>query len=123
MRTIQQPPLLTGSLVLTDQEDIANVTDTASLSASCDSNKMLLGEGDKLGPLDPDIISHTNPLATMGKHRRKIIAIRDVDPGSGSGASGYRELSYSESYHEAFLAQPIGTELRNVQSEMQIQWG
>ena len=122
MRTIQQPTLLNGSLVLTDQEDIANVTDTASLSASCDSNKMLLGEGDKLGPLGPDIISHTNPLSTMGKHRRKIIAIRDVDSGSGSGVSGssaqgYRELSYSESYHEAFLAKPIGTELRNVQRD------
>ena len=78
MRTIQQPPLLTGS------QDIANVTDTASLSASCDSSKMLLGEGDKLGTLGPDIISHTNPLSTMGKHRRKIIAIRDVDTSSGA---------------------------------------
>ena len=77
MRTIQQPPLLTGS------QDIPNVTDTASLSASCDSSKMLLGEGDKLGSLGPDIISHTNPLSTMGKHRRKIIAIRDVDTSSG----------------------------------------
>ena len=120
MRTIQQPTLLSGSLILpSDQEDIANVTDSASLSTSCDSKKMLLGEGDKLAPLGPDIISHTAPLSTMGKHRRKIIAIRDVDA-SGSGASGslgaqgYRELSYSESYHEAFLAQPIGTESRIV---------
>ena len=78
MRTIQQPPLLTGS------QDIANVTDTDSLSTSCDSSKMLLGEGDKLGTLGPDIISHTNPLSTMGKHRRKIIAIRDVDTSSGA---------------------------------------
>ena len=37
---------------------------------------------------------------------------------SGSlSAQGYRELSYSESYHEAFLTQPIGAGLRNVQRD------
>ena len=77
MRTIQQPTILTGSLVLSEQEDMAAL-DSASLSTSCDSSKLLLGEDrdrDKLAARGPDIISHTDPLSSLGKHRRKIIAI------------------------------------------------
>ena len=75
MRTIQQPTILTGSLVLSEQEDMAAL-DSASLSTSCDSSKLLLGEDrDKLALRGPDIISHTDPLSSLGKHRRKIIAI------------------------------------------------
>ena len=75
MRTIQQPTILTGSLVLSEQEDMAAL-DSASLSTSCDSSKLLLGEDrDKLTARGPDIISHTDPLSSLGKHRRKIIAI------------------------------------------------
>ena len=71
--------------------------DTDSLSGSCDSKAMLVcGEGAGAGQLKG------------GKHRRKIIAIPVGGAGEGGAAQGYRELGFSESYHEAFLAKPIG---------------
>ena len=71
--------------------------DTDSLSGSCDSKAMLVGgEGAGAGQLKG------------GKHRRKIIAIPVGGAAEGGAAQGYRELGFSESYHEAFLAKPLG---------------
>ena len=69
--------------------------DTDSLSGSCDSKAMLVG-GEGAGQLKG------------GKHRRKIIAIPVGGAAEGGAAQGYRELGFSESYHEAFLAKPLG---------------
>lgn len=93
-----QPTKLNGSLVLTDQEEIGHI-DSDSFSNS--DSKNISDDTEKL--VGPDIISHTNGLSM--KHRRKIIAI-PVDKGDHA-PQGYRELSYSESYHEAFLTQPL----------------
>ena len=77
--------------------------DTDSLSGSCDSKAMLVGgEGAGAGQLKG------------AKHRRKIIAIPVGGAGEGGAAQGYRELGYSESYHEAFLAKPIGEYASNL---------
>ena len=73
--------------------------DTDSLSGSCDSKAMLVGgEGAGAGA----------GQLKGAKHRRKIIAIPVGGAGEGGAAQGYRELGFSESYHEAFLAKPIG---------------
>ena len=74
---------MSGSLLLTDQEDLLSVTTSES--------KTLLADCERLGVAGPDII----PLPL--KHRRKIIAIpvsSGCREGGGSGSpQAYRELS------------------------------
>ena len=70
-----QPPILSGSLVLTDQEDLMSVTTSES--------KNLLAECEAVP--GPDIIPQP-------KHRRKVIAIPVESEATGQQA--YRELSY-----------------------------
>ena len=104
MRTLKHQQAHSQSLVLTEHEELSNHDGD---SPNCEEKQNIyLGDTETL-ITGPDIISHT----TGAKHRRKIIAIPVSSEGDKAGA--YRELSYSDSYHESFLPQPLGIEKFN----------
>lgn len=102
MRTLKHGQAHSQSLVLTEHEELSN-HDSPNGE---EKQNIYLGDTETLIS-GPDIISHT----TGAKHRRKIIAIPVSTEGDRAGA--YRELGYSDSYHESFLPQPLGIEKFN----------